>query len=55
MSHRSRKNPPQGGFFRLQAADYAQQKRISRRSFDLFYLVSIPVNLEEEDGATVPP
>ncbi|ENX6900800.1 hypothetical protein ACTULT_004664, partial [Escherichia coli] len=28
-----RKKPPQGGFFRLQAEDYAQLKRISRRSF----------------------
>ncbi|KUU22803.1 hypothetical protein AWF19_24125 [Escherichia coli] len=31
------KNHLAGWFFRLQAADYAQKKRISRRSFDLFY------------------
>lgn len=33
MSHRSRKKPPQGGFFRLQSEDYAQRQRISRGSF----------------------
>ncbi|EPG7795133.1 hypothetical protein ACWJR6_29335, partial [Klebsiella pneumoniae] len=26
-----------GGFFVYRAKDYAQKKRISRRSFDLFY------------------